>query len=439
MISVQSTSRCKVGFIFIGSCGISILRRMVRGHNPDHYPDFYLFGADTDVEFHNAHFAGKGTDIALWVEKHALDTFQIVGEEAGTDGRGTGGNPELARSLALSSSCQAAFTNFMAPLNKVCIFTAVGGGTGSGVAPVVAKLAAQMDKYPVALVVVPEDLEGKVEIAQRALDEIRTHAVTIPLNNSHIDRYLRETNPEQAETMSERECLKVMDEATVVPFAWNLQRILQRAGKDRNIDEKDFESDWKCGKYGGAGVVEMKTEEAQNAPAKEFAQRLVRGHFQDPAIFTRGEVVEFIFEGPWPKKKKDEIELLVKGHLSSSGHKPPEKILVHRWADDDPIDDTLRVGMLVFSGEPKGDMEIQLDSEAGKRNLFYVEPKVEEVLVPATPQAVRPVRPSYQPTHVPAPALATAEAGIKGKFGSFMRRFLEPRAGSVDLGKVKGG
>jgi cell division protein FtsZ len=74
-------------------------------------------------------------------------------------GLGTGGDPQLGRELASLNRSRIAET--LAGAHMVFITAGMGGGTGSGAAPVVAEVARGMGILTVAVVTKPFDFEGK--------------------------------------------------------------------------------------------------------------------------------------------------------------------------------------------------------------------------------------------------------------------------------------
>jgi cell division protein FtsZ len=91
-----------------------------------------------------------------------------------THGLGTGGDAELARVMAESDS--AALRELVSDSDLVFILAGMGGGTGTGITPVVARLAKQSGALVVALVTTPYDFEGlrRQRQAQAGLQLLRT-------------------------------------------------------------------------------------------------------------------------------------------------------------------------------------------------------------------------------------------------------------------------
>lgn len=89
-----------------------------------------------------------------------------------TRGLGAGANPEIGRNAALED--REAIAEAIRDANMVFITTGMGGGTGTGAAPVIAEIAKEMGILTVAVVTRPFEYEGKrVKIAQEGLDELK--------------------------------------------------------------------------------------------------------------------------------------------------------------------------------------------------------------------------------------------------------------------------
>lgn len=105
-----------------------------------------------------------------------------------TEGLGAGSHPEVGRQAAEENLEQLKL--LLQNNTKLLFITAgMGGGTGTGAAPVIAKLAREMNILTVAIVTLPFSFEGKVrrEHAERGLEELRkTVDSLIVINNDKL-------------------------------------------------------------------------------------------------------------------------------------------------------------------------------------------------------------------------------------------------------------
>jgi len=81
-----------------------------------------------------------------------------------TNGLGAGANPEIGRKAALEDSDK--IIEALEGADMVFVTTGLGGGTGTGAAPIIASLASEMGALTVAVVTKPFSFEGKRRMAQ---------------------------------------------------------------------------------------------------------------------------------------------------------------------------------------------------------------------------------------------------------------------------------
>jgi cell division protein FtsZ len=95
-----------------------------------------------------------------------------IGRET-TNGLGAGANPEVGRAAAQES--RAAIAEQLAGADMVFITAGMGGGTGTGAAPVVAEVARELGALTVAVVTKPFKFEGKsrMRIADQGISELK--------------------------------------------------------------------------------------------------------------------------------------------------------------------------------------------------------------------------------------------------------------------------
>jgi cell division protein FtsZ len=89
-----------------------------------------------------------------------------------TNGLGAGANPEVGRKAALEDSDK--IIEAMEGADMVFVTTGLGGGTGTGAAPIIASLASEMGALTVAVVTKPFAFEGKrrMQQAERGVAEL---------------------------------------------------------------------------------------------------------------------------------------------------------------------------------------------------------------------------------------------------------------------------
>ena len=111
----------------------------------------------------------KGVEfVAVNTDKQVLNassaTYKIQIGEKLTHGKGAGSNPEVGRKAAEESRNQIA--KALEDTDMVFITAGMGGGTGTGGAPIVAEIAKEMDILTVAVVTKPFGFEGRRRMQQ---------------------------------------------------------------------------------------------------------------------------------------------------------------------------------------------------------------------------------------------------------------------------------
>ncbi len=162
-IDVEQDSIAKIKVIGIGGAGNNAVNRMI---------EHGLSGAE---------FYAVNTDKQALVLSKSKNKLQI-GEKL-TSGLGVGGDPEIGRRAAEESIEE--LTSIVEGANLIYIAAGLGGGTGTGAAPIVADIARQKNILTVAVVTMPFMFEGgqrisRAKIGHETLTETVDTIVTIP-------------------------------------------------------------------------------------------------------------------------------------------------------------------------------------------------------------------------------------------------------------------
>ncbi len=136
----QATSHgAKIKVVGVGGSGCNAVNTMIR------------MGLE-GVEFITANTDRQALDASL------ADIKLAIGQEL-TKGLGAGANPEIGRKAALED--YAKISELLAGADMVFITAGMGGGTGTGAAPVFAKIAKEIGALTVGVVTKPFGFEGK--------------------------------------------------------------------------------------------------------------------------------------------------------------------------------------------------------------------------------------------------------------------------------------
>ena len=136
-------------------------------------------GAGSNVVNRMVESGVKGVDfIAVNTDKQALAVSSAnqkvqIGEKL-TAGQGAGSNPEVGRQSAEESRSQV--SKILEGTDMVFITAGMGGGTGTGAAPILADLAKEMDILTVGVVTKPFSFEGRrrMQQAELGIENLRT-------------------------------------------------------------------------------------------------------------------------------------------------------------------------------------------------------------------------------------------------------------------------
>ncbi len=149
-------------------------------------------------------FLVANTDLQALKRSRAPIKIQLGGKL--TKGLGAGANPDIGRNAALEDTEK--IIEALEGADMVFVTTGLGGGTGTGAAPIIASLATELNALTVAVVTKPFHFEGKRRMAQgdqglRELRECVDTVITIP-----NERLLHTADP----TMSLQDAFKMADD-----------------------------------------------------------------------------------------------------------------------------------------------------------------------------------------------------------------------------------
>jgi cell division protein FtsZ len=135
--------------------------------------------------FENVSFVACDMDAKMLVKSAAATTLQL-----GTDSLGSGNKPEKAN-FAAEENVDAIKKLFDDKPSLTFVVTCLGGGCGTGAAPVIARESKKMGITTIALATLPFELEGERRYSQ-AMEGIRNMArdtdALFLLNNQYIKK-----------------------------------------------------------------------------------------------------------------------------------------------------------------------------------------------------------------------------------------------------------
>jgi cell division protein FtsZ len=149
----------KIRVVGVGGGGCNAINRMI---------EYGVKGID---------FIAANTDLQALNASPAEFKLQL-GKET-TKGQGAGANPEIGRAAAEES--REEIKKALDGADMVFVTCGLGGGTGTGAAPIIAEIAKEVGALTVAIVTKPFKFEGKRRMDQAiiGLDELKQHVDTI--------------------------------------------------------------------------------------------------------------------------------------------------------------------------------------------------------------------------------------------------------------------
>jgi cell division protein FtsZ len=148
----EPTNNAKIKVIGVGGGGTNAVNRMI------------------DAKLEGVEFLVANTDLQALKLSRATSKIQL-GVKL-TNGLGAGANPEVGRKAALEDADK--IIEALEGADMVFVTTGLGGGTGTGAAPIIASLASEMGALTVGVVTKPFAFEGRrrQSQAERGLDEL---------------------------------------------------------------------------------------------------------------------------------------------------------------------------------------------------------------------------------------------------------------------------
>ena len=206
-MAAQTENFALIRVVGVGGAGSNAVNRMIRAE---------LLGVE---------FIAVNTDAQALVKSHAPTRIRIG--DGISRGLGAGGDSAVGERAA-----QEDIENLRAALegsDLVFVTAGMGGGTGSGAAPVVAKIAKEIGALTIGIVTKPFVFEGKrrAAVAEAAANELRKHVDTLIIipNERLLSVVSRQTSMEDSFRIADdvlRQAVKGVSDVITVPGIINL-------------------------------------------------------------------------------------------------------------------------------------------------------------------------------------------------------------------------
>ena len=308
---VSKPLRDKLKIFGVGNAGSNVIKRMMASNRKE--VEFYAVNTDAEA----LRTCEGATQIQIGV-----DTTQGFSADA---------NPEIGRSAAEENlgTLDAALTD----ARLVFVVAGMGGGTGTGAAPVIASLAREHEALTIGVVTLPFDFEDqrRAEQAEYGCQELQayTDAVIVVPNQRLLDTIDVHPSPSEAFHISDETVLRGIEV---------IAEIITNSG-DINVDFTDVESIMKSAGTVLMGVGQAKGEgRARIAAEKAVSSPLLDGRKLGDAP---GLVVNVSAPSDFMMNELDAGMTVIKDVA------PDAMILFGLvYRDDDPDQDTVNVAVL---------------------------------------------------------------------------------------------
>ncbi|WP_338792562.1 cell division protein FtsZ [Bernardetia sp. MNP-M8] len=259
-----------------------------------------------------------------------------------TQGLGAGANPERGRSAALES--KEDIKTILGDNTKMLFITAgMGGGTGTGAAPVIAEIAQSLGVLTVGIVTAPFSFEGRPKRvrAQEGVNALREHCdtVLVILNDRLRDVYGK---------ASMREAFRQADNV-LLKGAKSIAEIITVSGTI-NVDFEDVRT---VMQGAGAAVMGSSTAEGENR-----ARRAAEGAISSPLlnntnIFGAKYILLSIVIGNEEEFQMDELEEVTDYVQEQAGD---DAEIIFGQATDETLGDSISVTIIATGFEHSEDL-----------------------------------------------------------------------------------
>ena len=246
---------------------------------------------------HGVDFIVLNTD-AQALDEHSVSNKVQLGTRT-TEGLGAGADPEVGEKAAMESMDEIRAA--LGSNTKMVFITAgMGGGTGTGAAPVVAQVAKELGILTVAIVTLPFDFEGKrrLEQAHSGLEKLRENVDSlIIINNDRLAEQYPDLDYEEAFSQANEvltNAAKGMAEVITAPFKVNI----------------DFRDAKTVLENSGTALMSIGIASGENRAEDAVKRALDSPLLNDNKITGAKKVMLLILSGEEHKAKMNEIKFI---------------------------------------------------------------------------------------------------------------------------------
>ncbi|MDD5148683.1 MAG: cell division protein FtsZ [Candidatus ainarchaeum sp.] len=316
LVKLLEASQAKIKVIGVGGGGCNTIERM------------------TEVKIAGAETFGINTD-AQDLLSTLCDKKILIGQEL-TRGLGSGSDPTVGEGAARESLEELA--DALQATDLVFITCGMGGGTGTGAAPVIAEIAKEMKALTIGVVTLPFTVEGKkrMENAMYGLGNLRKHADTVIVIPN--DKIL-----EIAPDLPVNAAFKVADEV-LTNAVKGITEMVTKPGLI-NLDFADLRTILQRGGAAMIGLGESRSSEAGEARALEAVEKALTSPLLDVDISDANRALVNVIGGSdMTLREAEMIVETVSAKISDNAH------IIWGAMIDDSIPKNQIQAMIVIAG-----------------------------------------------------------------------------------------
>ncbi len=264
-----------------------------------------------------------------------------------TEGLGCGANPEIGRNAALESKDQ--IREMLAGTKMVFITAGMGGGTGTGAAPVIAKIAKDMDILTVGIVTAPFSFEGKKKMMQgeMGIESFRQNCDTVlVILNDKLREIFGNLSIGQAFAQADN---------VLTTAAKGIAEIITLAGYV-NVDFQDVRT---VMHNAGAAVMGSAETRGENRALKAAEGALASPLLDNRDIMGAKKILLSIISGVEAELQMDELTEITE-YIQSQAGDEAEMIFGH--GVDSELGDRIRVTVIATGFSTENRIESQKES-----------------------------------------------------------------------------
>ncbi len=298
---------------------------------------------------HGVDFIVLNTD-AQALDEHSVSNKVQLGTRT-TEGLGAGADPDVGEKAAIESMDE--IREALGSNTKMVFITAgMGGGTGTGAAPIVAQVAKELDILTVAIVTLPFDFEGKrrLEQAYSGLEKLRENVDSlIIINNDRLAEQYPDLDYEEAFSQANEvltNAAKGMAEVITAPFKVNI----------------DFRDAKTVLENSGTALMSIGIASGENRAEEAVKRALDSPLLNDNKITGAKKVMLLILSGDDHKAKMNEIKF-ISSYIQDEAGGGNKADVIFGVGTEDGLGESIKVLVVATGFAPEHEKNAVVSSE----------------------------------------------------------------------------